>query len=73
VHPTQQRKGIGQRLLQAALARHPTAARVWLTVAVDNAPAIAFYHREGFGIVSEATEPAGHRVLRMERGLTSSG
>jgi ribosomal protein S18 acetylase RimI-like enzyme len=69
VYPTRQRQGIGQRLLYVALARHPSVTRVWLTVAADNAPAIAFYHREGFGIVGTATEPDGHRVLRMERGM----
>jgi ribosomal protein S18 acetylase RimI-like enzyme len=42
VHPTSQRQGIGRCLLRAALGRHPTATRVWLTVAADNAPAIAF-------------------------------
>ena len=72
VHPVSQRQGIGQRLLDAALTRHPTASRVWLTVAVDNGPAIAFYHRQGFHIVGEATEPDGHRVLRMERSMPTS-
>lgn len=72
VHPTAQRQGIGQRLLKVALERHPAATCVWLTVAAANAPAIAFYHREGFTVVGETTEPDGHCTLRMERPLPTS-
>jgi ribosomal protein S18 acetylase RimI-like enzyme len=42
---------------------------VWLKVAADNLPAIAFYHREGFIRTGEETDPDGHRVLRMERDI----
>jgi ribosomal protein S18 acetylase RimI-like enzyme len=71
VHLTSQRQGIGRCLLHAAQGRHPTATRVWLTVAADNAPAIAFYHRDGFAVAGEAREPDGHRVLHMERSTAS--
>jgi ribosomal protein S18 acetylase RimI-like enzyme len=48
VLPGEQGTGIGRRLLDAALARFPDAARIWLEVEPGNAPAIAFYERQGF-------------------------
>lgn len=53
VVPAAQRRGIGQRLLDAgvAVSRRMGAAALSLEVAVDNEAARAFYHRAGFRTV----------------------
>ena len=55
VQPRHHGKGIGRRLLQAALA-HCTATKapsVWLNTNAENDPAIAFYLAQGFEKVGE--------------------
>lgn len=56
VQPRHHGKGIGKRLLAAALehCRDAGAASVWLTTNAENAPAIAFYHARGFEQVGES-------------------
>jgi len=71
VLPTQQRRGIGKSLLQAAIARHPACEVVRLEVEADNAKGLAFYRREGFEVVSEAVME-GIKHLRMEKQLRPS-
>lgn len=55
VQPRHHGKGIGTRLLDAALGhcRAMHADTVWLTTNAENAPAIAFYLRKGFEHVGE--------------------
>ena len=55
VQPRHHGKGIGKRLLSAALAhcRDHAAGSVWLTTNAENAPAIAFYLAQGFEHVGE--------------------
>jgi len=50
VQPRHHGKGIGKRLLDAALkyAREKGAESVWLTTNAENSPAIAFYLAQGF-------------------------
>ncbi|MBM7069289.1 GNAT family N-acetyltransferase [Actibacterium sp. 188UL27-1] len=55
VQPRHHGKGIGKRLLSAALdhCRAKEAGSVWLTTNAENAPAIAFYLAQGFEHVGE--------------------
>lgn len=55
VQPRHHGKGIGSRLLDAALGhcRAMQAGTVWLTTNAENAHAIAFYLRKGFEHVGE--------------------
>jgi ribosomal-protein-alanine N-acetyltransferase len=50
VHPDHRRSGLGSRLLAAAEERLRAAGveAILLEVAVDNAPALAFYQRHGY-------------------------
>lgn len=50
VQPRHHGKGIGKKLLEAAVAhcREMGATSAWLTTNAENAPAIAFYLRQGF-------------------------
>jgi ribosomal-protein-alanine N-acetyltransferase len=59
VAPAHRRRGVGYSLLQAAAAalRDCAAARMFLEVAVDNAPAVALYRRFG---LSEAGRRPGY-------------
>lgn len=55
VQPRHQRKGIGKRLLSAALehCRDTFVESVWLTTNAENDPAIAFYLAQGFEHIGE--------------------
>lgn len=55
VQPRHHGKGIGKRLLQAALqhSRDCAAPSVWLTTNAENTPAIAFYLSQGFEQIGE--------------------
>jgi len=55
VQPRHHGKGIGKRLLSAAIdhCREAGAASVWLTTNAENDPAIAFYLAKGFEHVGE--------------------
>ena len=55
VQPRHHGKGIGKRLLQAALShcRDQGDSAVWLTTNAENAPAIAFYLAQGFEQIGE--------------------
>ena len=68
VLPGRQRRGIGGRLIAAALARHPEARTLYLEVEADNLKGLAFYRREGFEVLGESVQ-AGIRHLRMEKRL----
>ena len=65
VVPAHRRKGLGRRLLSTAAveARRRGAARLFLEVASDNAPALALYRRAGFAKVGRRAgyyhRPAG--------------
>ncbi len=56
VQPRHHGKGIGKRLLTAALqhCRDQQEDVVWLTTNAENAPAIAFYLAQGFKQIGEA-------------------
>jgi ribosomal protein S18 acetylase RimI-like enzyme len=70
VLPARQRSGIGKRLLDAAIARHPDAAVLRLEMKAENEKAHAFYRREGFQPVGEkVVEGLNH--FEMEKRLTS--
>ena len=68
VLPVWQRQGVGRRLLEAVLDRHPDAARVCVNVEAENGKGVAFYRRNAFVVVDEKTE-GGLRSLRMEKAL----
>lgn len=68
VLPAWQRRGVGARLLGAALERHPGAAVVRLNVGAENGKGVAFYRRHGFVAVGEQARE-GLRSLRMEKAL----
>jgi ribosomal protein S18 acetylase RimI-like enzyme len=55
IQPRHHGKGIGQRLLAAALAhcRASGAVSVWLTTNAENHPAIGFYLAQGFEKIGE--------------------
>ncbi|MEM7440716.1 MAG: GNAT family N-acetyltransferase [Pseudomonadota bacterium] len=55
IQPRHQGKGIGKRLLAAAVqhCREISAGSVWLTTNAENDPAIAFYLAQGFEHVGE--------------------
>lgn len=66
VHPDHYRRGIGRRLLQAALAR--IGSQAWTIVLAGNLAAQRLYETEGFKTVQRfASENAGYPVacLRM--------
>lgn len=53
VRPSEQRNGLGTRLLHAAQSRllHENCNAVLLETAVDNAPALNFYKRHGYSVL----------------------
>ncbi len=55
VQPRHHGKGIGRRLLDAAIkyASEKEAGSVWLTTNAENSPAIAFYLAQGFEYVGQ--------------------
>lgn len=68
VAPARQRQGIGKRMLDAVIARHPACDVARLVVEAENAKGLAFYEREGFHRVGEATVD-GIEHFRMEKRL----
>lgn len=71
VRPGAQRRGIGGRLLAAALQAFPGRTRVRLEVEAQNPKGRAFYAKEGFVAVRErSVEVSGTslRLIVMERG-----
>jgi GNAT superfamily N-acetyltransferase len=68
VRPRHQRSGIGTRLFEALLARHPGFATLHLFVAAQNPRGLAFWRRHGFVVVGEAIEE-GAKVLHMEKRI----
>jgi ribosomal protein S18 acetylase RimI-like enzyme len=69
VLPAHQRRGIGRRLLAAAIAAHPGAATIALKVEAANRTALAFYDGAGFTARRAAVED-GAQVLHLEKPLT---
>lgn len=72
VHPEHQRKGIGTRLLQAALAQYPDAMVVRLQVEQQNAKGLSYWRKQGFVEVGTNVEQIGTdrmEVVSMERRL----
>lgn len=75
VVPSSRRRGLGRRLLEAALARAAEAARRWpvravrLSVAEENASARALFASAGFGYTGreQSFYPRGQRALHMRR------
>jgi putative acetyltransferase len=58
------RRGVAAQLIAAARAVSPTVLE--LHVNQDNAPAVAFYRREGFAVSGEAANPrSGAPTFRM--------
>ncbi len=68
VSPTHQGRGIGARLLEAALEGWPGCAFVTLEVEEANVRAIGFYKRQGLTVLGEEIED-GRKQLRMGRRL----
>lgn len=79
-HPDQQRKGLAHQRLMTFLGRAQDAgaARVFLEVAADNAPAKALYQKENFRVIAERpnyyTTQSGQKTaaLVMERTFETS-
>jgi ribosomal protein S18 acetylase RimI-like enzyme len=72
VHPEHQRKGIGTRLLQAALAEYPDAMVVRLQVEHQNPKGLSYWRKQGFVEVGTNVEQIGAdriEVVNMERRL----
>ena len=67
VLPSWQRRGVGTRMLEAVVERHPGAAWMRLNVEAENGKGVAFYRRHGFTVAGERTE--GLRSLQMEKPL----
>jgi ribosomal protein S18 acetylase RimI-like enzyme len=59
VRPAAQGQRIGQRLLEATLARFPAGSTVQLEVEPQNIAAIRFYQRRGFVTVSSTPDCGG--------------
>jgi ribosomal protein S18 acetylase RimI-like enzyme len=55
VHPSQQRKGLGSRLLRGVAATIETAEKVEVRVLVSSPMAIGFYRKHGFTETSDET------------------
>jgi ribosomal protein S18 acetylase RimI-like enzyme len=68
VLPARQRRGIGKRLLDAAVAHYPACEIARLEVEAENAKGLSFYRREGFRVVNEAVME-GINHLTMEKRL----
>lgn len=72
VHPSRQRRGIGQSLMQASIESFPGTEVVRLDVEADNRNGVAFYSRMGFEKVGEHVE-GGLNHLRMEMRVGANG
>jgi ribosomal protein S18 acetylase RimI-like enzyme len=75
VEPAAQRRGLGARLLEDAVAAFPGVVRVRLAVEAQNPKGRAFYERAGFVATGEQTVEAfgtALRVIVMERGEAPS-
>ncbi len=76
VRPGAQRRGLGGRLLAAALAAFPDRARARLEVEAQNPKGRAFYAKAGFVEVGERSVEVSGTALRlivMERGGPGGG
>ncbi len=74
VLPGWQGKGIGNRLLEAAIAAYPAGRLLRLEVQAQNAPAIRFYERMGLRVAGDTGEGGGFTdipALVMEKSLPS--
>jgi ribosomal protein S18 acetylase RimI-like enzyme len=72
VRPDRQRSGVGSRLIEATIARHPMAEVIRLEAKAGNASALAFYRRQGFVSVGEkVVEGLNH--FEMEKRLARVG
>jgi ribosomal protein S18 acetylase RimI-like enzyme len=74
VLPGWQGKGIGNRLLEAAIAAYPAGRLLRLEVQAQNAPAIRFYERMGLQVAGDTGERGGFTdipALVMEKPLLS--
>jgi len=68
VLPRWQRRGVGSRLLDAAIRAYPGSTALRLSVEADNIKGVSFYRRHGFQLRGEQAEE-GLKVLRMEKML----
>lgn len=59
VHPSQQRKGVGRRLMDAAIDHFPGATKVVLEVEEENSKGVAFYKKYGFSYPRKTTLEVG--------------
>ena len=74
VLPGWQGRGIGNRLLEAAIAAYPAGRLLRLEVQAQNAPAIRFYERMGLRVAGDTGERGGFTdipALVMEKSLPS--
>ena len=72
VLPSMQGRGLGSRLLRAAVAAWPSGCLLRLEVQALNAPAIRFYERQGLRVIGDTAERGGLTdipALIMERPL----
>jgi ribosomal protein S18 acetylase RimI-like enzyme len=69
VRPDRQRRGIGKRLLEAIVSRHPKNMKVRLEVEAGNSKGLSFYLREGFQAVATKDDD-GLKHIMMEKRLS---
>jgi ribosomal protein S18 acetylase RimI-like enzyme len=73
VHPSAQRQGIGEALLNELIARYPAATAMRLEVEPRNTKAIAFYRKHKFSVAGHVSHPDSDgndwRAMLMIRAL----
>lgn len=67
VHPDFFRRGIGSRLLEVVLARHPEAVRFTVSTGEKNIPAVSLYERYGFQTDGRREVAPGVWIMIMSR------
>ena len=70
--PGERHKGYGSAIVRDLLARNPRVGAIKLDVQQRNRPAVAFYRKLGFKVVSEETQlvkgaPVPYYNMRLER------
>jgi ribosomal protein S18 acetylase RimI-like enzyme len=69
VRPDRQRLGIGTRLIDASIRRHPQSAKLLVEVEAGNSKGLSFYLREGFQSVNTRVVEGINHIF-MEKRLS---